>query len=105
MAATARPGGQHTLTVTATLTSLGTPLHGQRLTVTTGTATLCTTATQRNGTTSCVLTTTQSAALRHHHGRYTVSYTGTPGYYPATAHGHAITPPSRAGRPARGSPG
>ena len=83
---------QHTLTVNGTLTSLGSPLDDQRLTFSTGAVKLCTAATYRNGIASCVLTYAQSAAIRHNGGRYTVSYTGTPGYYPATAHGHATIP-------------
>jgi YVTN family beta-propeller protein len=83
---------QHTLTVNGTLTSLGSPLDDQRLTFSTGAVKLCTAATYRNGIASCVLTYAQSAAIRRNRGRYTVSYTGTPGYYPATAHGHATIP-------------
>ena len=93
---------QHTFTVSATLTSLGIPLHGQRLTFSTATTGLCAAATQRNGTASCVLTAAQSAAILRNDGRYTVSYPGTPGYYPSTAQGHAVTPrPQRGG--ARGA--
>jgi hypothetical protein len=76
---------EETFTVDATLDSLGTPVRGQPLTFTVGPTRLCTATTNSHGTGSCVLTPSQSLLVWRTMGRFTVSYAGTPSYYPSTA--------------------
>jgi hypothetical protein len=76
---------EETFTVSATLDSLGTPIPGQPLTFTVGLTKLCTATTDRHGTASCALTPSQSLLVWRTMGQFTVSFAGTPGYYPSTA--------------------
>ena len=81
---------EQTFTVTGTLDSLGRPAAGLPLNFSTGRTHLCTAITNSHGVASCVLSYAKSVAIRHNAGRYTVSFSGTPGYRPSIAFGQAI---------------
>jgi hypothetical protein len=76
---------RETFTVEAGLYSRGTPLAGQPLTFTVGWTRLCTPTTDSHGWASCVLSPSQSLLLWQTRGQFTVSFAGSPSYYPSRA--------------------